>query len=225
MYFQFLIEDQSTEILISHVMEKLEQKYADKDIYYDTKSFHGIGDLKPMGSPLEQKTGKLLNDLPLYLRAFDKTLRNMSDSAIIIVLDNDKRNPEEFERQLHRITSENMILSDHVFCVAVKEMEAWLLGDMDAIEESYPNVRKNAGRNYIQDGICDTWEVLANMIYPGGLSALKRKSANSYHEIGKMKAEWADKIGSALNLDNNNSPSFQFFIHELTRRIETAESI
>lgn len=31
MYFQFLIEDLSTEILIGHVMEKLRAKYPDRE--------------------------------------------------------------------------------------------------------------------------------------------------------------------------------------------------
>ena len=35
MYFQFLIEDQSTEILVGHVMEKIKEKYPDKEILYD----------------------------------------------------------------------------------------------------------------------------------------------------------------------------------------------
>ena len=36
MYFQFLIEDQSTEILVGHVMGKLKEKYPEKEILYDT---------------------------------------------------------------------------------------------------------------------------------------------------------------------------------------------
>ena len=62
---------------------------------------------------------------------------------------------------------QNKIQIDHVFCIAIKEMEAWLLGDLNAIEAAYPQVRKTYIRSYTQDGICDTWEVLANMIYPG----------------------------------------------------------
>ena len=60
---------------------------------------------------------------------------------------------------------QNKIQIDHVFCIAIKEMEAWLLGDLNAIEAAYPQVRKTYIRSYTQDGICDTWEVLANMIY------------------------------------------------------------
>ena len=220
MYVQFLIEDKSTEKLIFHVMEKLKISNLEKSIDYDTKAFRGIGHLPKAGTTIERKTGQLLNDLPMYLRAFNKKLCNMSHAVLIIVLDNDTREPLEFQRQLEDIALKNMVTMDYVFCVAIKEMEAWLLGDIDAVEKAYPTLKKKAVKDYIQDGLVDTWEVLANMVYPGGLKKLQRKAAGSYHLIGEMKAEWADKIGVMLELDHNISPSFQKFIHELTSRIE-----
>lgn len=70
MYFQFLIEDKSTDILVNRVMEKLSNQYAEDEINWNIKSFGGIGHLSKKGSVLERKSGKLLNDLPVYLRAF-----------------------------------------------------------------------------------------------------------------------------------------------------------
>lgn len=75
MYFQFLIEDKSTEILVDHVMNKIKEEYLEKEIIWNIKSFGGIGHLKRKGTVLEQKTGKLLNDLPMYMRGFDKVLQ------------------------------------------------------------------------------------------------------------------------------------------------------
>lgn len=34
------------------------------------------------------------------------------------------------------------MLTDYAFCIAVKEMEAWLLGDEDAIYSAYPEAKK-----------------------------------------------------------------------------------
>ena len=220
MYAQFLIEDLSTKILVEHVMRKLKDQYPDREVYYDAKAFKGVGHLPKKGTPLERKTGQLLNELPMFLRAFDKKFRGMQNAVIIVVLDNDKRNYEEFQRYLYTVAKQKIVLTDHVFCIAVKEMEAWLLGDINAIELAYPNVKKNYRKNYIQDGICDTWEVLADMVYPGGLKKLRKRAEGSYGEIGRMKAEWADKIGQMLDLHRNQSPSFQNFIYELTKRIE-----
>ena len=145
----------------------------------------------------------------------------MEHAAIIVVLDNDKRDLKAFKEELDCVARTNVMLTECVFCVAVKEMEAWLLGDENAIWEAYPLAKKKYIKEYEQDGICDTWQVLANIVYPGGLAGLQKKAKNSYSEIGKAKCEWADKIGANLTLDENKSPSFQFFINQLQSRIET----
>lgn len=218
MYFQFLIEDQSTKILVNHVMEKLMSQYGE-EISWDIKAFGGIGHLSKTGGVLERKTGKLLNDLPMYMKAFNKVLQNMKASALIIVLDNDKREVQRFRQELEHVAVSNMILCDYAFCVAVKEMEAWLLGDAKAIKEAYPDAKLQHFKRYEQDAICDTWEVLADIVYPHGYSMLKKKAGGSYSEIGKAKCEWADKIGNCLHLHENLSPSYQYFIFELEKRI------
>lgn len=222
MYFQFLIEDRSTGILVEHVMEKLREQYPDRDIFFDIKSFKGIGHLKKTGTLLERKSGNLLNDLPCYLRGFDKKLKDMERSAIVIIMDNDTRDQEEFSAQLEEVAREAVQNTDYVFCIAVKEMEAWLLGDENAIVSAYPQAKKKYIKAYEQDTIGETWEMLANAVYPGGLAALKKKSKSSYSETGKAKCEWADKIGKNLTPDENKSPSFQHFFSELTARIQTA---
>ena len=121
-----------------------------------------------------------------------------------------------------KIAKESVRSTDCVVCLAVKEMEAWLLGDEDAIISAYPNAKKKYLKAYEQDGICDTWEVLANMLYPGGLVSLKKKSRNSYSITGIAKCEWADKIGKELNLESNVSPSFNRFLQALQEKISAA---
>lgn len=219
MYFQFLIEDSSTEILIGHVMNKLKSMSVDKEILYDTKSFKGIGHLRTNGNLMERKGGNLLNNLQIYLKGFDRSLSKMEKAAIIVVLDNDYNEYATFKEQLEQVAEKTNMQVDYAFCIAVKEMEAWLLGDEEAICQAYPKAKKKYLKDYVQDAICDTWEVLANMVYPGGLVALQKKSKNGYSETGKAKCEWADRIGEKLILKNNNSPSFNNFIHELQIRI------
>ncbi len=222
MYFQFLTEDKSAEALVEQIMKKLKEAYPKRELFYNIKSFHGIGHLKRQGSVQQQKTGKLLNDLFPIMRGMGKALLQVDHAAIIVILDNDKNDKTTFRNELIQMASSNMVLIDHEFCIAVKEMEAWLLGDVKAIETAYPNVRKSAWKEYEQDGICDTWEVLANAVYPGGLAALKRKAAGAYTQIGIAKCEWASLIGAQMSLTENASPSYQFFVKSLTKRIETA---
>lgn len=219
MYFQFLIEDKSMGVLVNHIMEKLKFQHGTEDIVWNIKTFKGIGNIGKSGSVLERKTGKLLNDLPQYMKGFDRALQDVDAATIVVVLDNDKREPVQFRKELEKIAYSNMILTDHVFCIAIKELEAWLLGDHEAIIKAYPNARMQCLKKYEQDGICETWEVLADMVYPKGLSGLKKKAGGSYTEIGAAKCEWADNIGKHMNLYQNASPSYRFFISELEIRV------
>ena len=57
-------------------------------------------------------------------------------------------------------------------------------------------------------------EYLADVVYSGGVNALKKK-AESYYEIGLFKCECAGNIGMYLNIHENKSPSFNYFINKL----------
>lgn len=95
-------------------------------------------------------------------------------AVIVVVMDNDDRDTEAFAAELNQVAVQNMITTDHVFCIAVEEMEAWLLGDESAILAAYPNAKLMYLRSYKQDSICGTWEVLADVVYPGGLAGMKK---------------------------------------------------
>ena len=218
MYFHFLVEDNSLKVLIEQLLSTVKEEYSIEDLYFSIKSFHGIGHLPRKGSAQERKTGMMLNDLFPVMRGIGRRLQNMECAAMIIVLDNDERDPKAFLNSLKEKAVENGIDSDYEFCIAIKEMEAWILGDKAAIEKAYPGVRKSAWKDYEQDGLCDTWEVLANAVYPGGLAALKNKSENSYTYIGFMKSEWAKKIGQYMSLTENLSPSYKLFIKSIFTR-------
>lgn len=88
MHFQFLIEDMSGEIFIRHVMDKLRRE--GNDFTYDTKAFKGIGGFKNTCKVKDIKTNKLLSDLPLFLKAFDKHFYQF-EACVFVVLDNDDR--------------------------------------------------------------------------------------------------------------------------------------
>ena len=87
--------------------------------------------------------------------------------------------------------------------------------------QAYPKAKENVLKDYKQDSICGTWEVLANAVYEGGLKKM-RAECPTYREIGKYKAEWADKVGSYMVIERNVSPSFQYFIEQINKRINIA---
>lgn len=215
MYFQFLIEDQSSAALIEILMDKIIALHPNNQ--YNCKSFRGIGGFTRKNTIKETKTGKLLNDLATYLRGFNRSLKGIS-ATIIVVLDNDDHNPVQFEQELNEVANQNMIEIDHVFCIAIEEVEAWLLGDVDAVVKAYPQAKMAPLRSYVQDSICGTWEILADAVYTGGLNKFKRE-CTSFVDVGRCKKEWSESIGKYMDIDANRSPSFNHFIHEVSTRI------
>ena len=83
-----------------------------------------------------------------------------------------------------------------------------LLGDISAIRKAYPRAIGNVLNSYQNDAICDTWEHLADAIYPGGAKALQ---SQPWYVIGKEKSTWAEKITPFMNINKNKSPSFCHF--------------
>lgn len=217
MHYQFLIEDRSSAALVEIIMRKVVGER--QDVTYDCKFFKGIGGFTKKNTVKETKNGKLLNDLATYLRGFDKSLRHIP-AAIFVVVDNDERDTAAFRSELNDVALQNGICVDYVFCVAVEEVEAWLLGDERAVVAAYPAAKTQIIDDYEQDSICGTWEVLANAVYPGGLTKFL-KDCPSYTEKGAYKFEWAAKIGEFMDLANNKSPSFNNFMCEINRRLPT----
>ena len=192
--FYFLIEDWSGEELIRTLMERI--RATGREFDYECKHFGGLGGFSKGKTAKEAKTGRLLNDLPRYLRGLNKKLsaipKNEGAFPLFVVLDNDTRETPLFQSQLEQIAVDNGIAIDYAFCIAVEEMEAWLLGDLDAVMTAYPQAKRKILRAYRQDSVCGTWELLADAIYPGGHAKLKQEG---YAQIGKCKGEWARQIG------------------------------
>ena len=69
---------------------------------------------------------------------------------------------------------------------------------------------------YQNDSICDTWELLADAIYPGGSKKLKEEG---WQAVGKKKLEWAERITPNMDINNNKSPSFCYFRDKLRKLI------
>ncbi|MBQ8707225.1 MAG: hypothetical protein IJ523_03970 [Succinivibrionaceae bacterium] len=216
MHFQFLVEDVSSAVLIKKVMDTIIGKHIKNT--YNCKSFKGIGHFIKKNTAKETRTGKLLNDLATYMRGFQRSLQGIS-ASLIVVLDNDDKDPQEFQKSLQNIAKTNSINMDYVFCIAVEEVEAWLLGDEAAIRKAYPDYKKKILHDYKQDSICGTWELLADVVYKGGMQEIQKRKM-SYMEIGKLKSEWADKISDQMTFEVNKSPSFQNFYKAICNRVE-----
>lgn len=210
LYIHFLVEDISGSLLIKEIM-----KLYNPNIKYVIKSYKGIGTI-PKGSLHKNlpKTDKLLSDLPGLLTGLTKSLAaRQGRAAVIVVLDLDRGNCAQLKQSLMATKPADCQI-DVFFCIAIEEIEAWLLGDKEAILQAYPKANKKILNGYTPDSIVETWEKLADVVYRGGIKNFQ-KVAPSFVERGKYKCEWAEKIGPHLKVRHNNSPSFQYFLAKL----------
>lgn len=213
-YIEILVEDRSGGILVEQIMNKyVENK---KNIQYKIHSFKGIGKIPLKVNRMSQiKSKRLLTDLPMYLKGMNSYLKSMPGrKAIFVILDSDDEDCAKMKSSLIRMYQE-LEVSIHVFfCIAIEEIEAWLLGDSEALLMAYPAAKRQLLQKYVPDSIIGTWEYLADVVYKGGLQALKR-NASSYYEKGMFKCECARNIGALLDIRKNVSPSFNYFIEKL----------
>ncbi|MDR0881126.1 MAG: DUF4276 family protein [Candidatus Adiutrix sp.] len=158
----------------------------------------------------------LLNKLPALLRGMAKTA---GIDAVVVVLDNDTRDCRLFLSELKSLANHSAPALNCLFRLAVEELEAWYLGDREALKDAYPGIKLKLLDNYAQDASCGTWELLADAIFPGGPKAVAQAG---WPCPGIIKHEWAEKIGPAMSLEANVSPSFGKFRDGL-RRLAAAE--
>jgi len=203
MHIEVLIEDSSGEKLLNHLMPKFLGDFGEPHTWR-IHSYKGIGRL-PKNLTIKGDPSKriLLDQLPRLLRGHGKT---PSTDAVVVVLDSDKRDCRDFLSELKKLVSEINPAPLTLFRLAIEEMEAWYFGDHTALLRAYPRAKTDILSRYEQDKVCDTWEMLADAIYPGGSASLKK---SGWPLPGQIKHEWAETIGPFMDPDRNISPSFQ----------------
>jgi hypothetical protein len=155
----------------------------------------------------------LFQTLSIQLRAYAKSVTN-EHFSVIVVVDLDRHNERQFRDELEAIFCTPKPLLKGGVCLAVEEGEAWILGDTEAILHAYPFAEKYILKSYQQDSICGTWEVLADAIFNGGS---ERLAEIGYPGIGREKHRWAENIAQYMDVQKNQSPSFQTFRKLLLR--------
>lgn len=207
MHFEILVEDQSGKTMLDILVPKI----IDQPHTFEVKAYKGVGHIpKNLRSSTDARKRLLLDQLPRLLGGYGKTFAGYpSDypAAVIVVCDLDDKCLKAFRQELFAVLDACNPKPETRFCIAIEEGEAWLLGDIPAIKEAYPNARDNVLSSYENDSICGTWELLADAVFAGGASGLKNKG---WQTVGREKSVWAEKITPHMNVDNNASPSFRY---------------
>lgn len=213
MHIEILVEDSSGERLLNFLMP---QFFGAQGLAHTWRvhAYKGIGRI-PAGMNARGDPAKriLLDQLPRILRGYGRT---PGIDAVVVVLDSDRKDCAAFLAELKDLLAGCRPAPTTLFRLAIEEMEAWYLGDRAAVVKAYPRAKHDVLNRYVQDSVCNTWELLADAIYPGGSAAIKKAG---WPLPGQVKHEWADRIGPLLDTQRNASPSFNKLRDGLQRLI------
>ena len=212
MHFEILVEDESGRIAVEGVLGKILGANGSSHSWR-TRGYKGLGRIpKDLRGGTDPTKRLLLDRLPNLLRAFGKSLGD--SAAVVVVVDLDRRDRMTFKRELLNVLNVCDPRPTTLFRIAIEEIEAWLLGDRDAVKAAYPGAKDRVLDGYRQDSICGTWEVLADAVHAGGSAALPRAD---WPAGGMAKCEWARNIAPHMDPERNRSPSFRTFRDGLRR--------
>ncbi len=73
--------------------------------------------------------------------------------AIFVILDSDDEDCAKLKHNFMQMYQELGISIQVFFCIAIEEMEAWLLGDSDALVTAYPMSKRQLLQNFCENSI------------------------------------------------------------------------
>ncbi|MCB2264138.1 MAG: DUF4276 family protein [Candidatus Thiosymbion ectosymbiont of Robbea hypermnestra] len=212
MHFELLVEDQSGK----KALDILVPRIIGDGHTFKVHAYRGIGRIPENMRDTDDASKRiLLDNLPKLLKGYGKTFAAYPKGyrvAVILVCDLDDRCLKTFRNELFGVLNACDPRPETRFCIAVEEGEAWLLGDLDAVRNTYPKAKDSVLTAYEQDSICGTWERLADAVYPGGTAIL---SGKGWQAIGAEKSRWAEMIAPKMDVAGNRSPSFRYFCGKL----------
>jgi hypothetical protein len=138
MHIEILVEDSSGRRLLEHLMPKLIGPYASPHTWR-VHAYMGVGRIPPgLAARSDPSKRILLDQLPRLLRGYAQT---KGIDAVVVVLDTDGRNCVDFLVELNRVAQTCGSPPDTLFRLAIEEVEAWYLGDREALRMAYPSGR------------------------------------------------------------------------------------
>ena len=137
MHLEILVEDKSGK----KMLEKMVPMIIGEDHSYRIVSYKGLGRIpKNMKSGTDANKRILLDRLPKILSGYGKTYNKQAHSmevAVIVVCDLDDRCQKKFREELYEMRNSIFLKLETLFCFAIEEGEAWLLGDIKAGKQPF----------------------------------------------------------------------------------------
>jgi hypothetical protein len=217
MHFEILVEDKSGKELLDIIVPKLINVTHNT---YKVIPYKGIGRIpKNLHTVQDPSKRILLEQLPRLLKGYGKSFTQ--NEVVIVVVDCDDRVCKEFKQELNGVLASCIPAPQAFFRIAIEEREAWLLGDISALQKAFPKYDKPKYDTYKQDSIIGTWEKLADITLSA--DAARRLKKEPFNIIGKQKSDWVKKISVYMDIHNNASPSFNCFKNKLEQLAKNTE--
>jgi hypothetical protein len=190
MHIEFLVEEPSMQAALDNLLPRL----LPLDTTYRIIVFEG-------------KPG-LLKRLPDRLRAYAHWLP--PEYRIVVLVDEDRQDCHELKRQLEAAARQAGLSTKTsggarfqvLNRIVIEELEAWFLGDLEALRQAYPGLPASLERRFPDPDAVNggTWETLERLLQRCG-----------YFQGGYRKLEAASAISAHMNPERNRSKSFQVF--------------
>lgn len=197
MHLEFLLEEPSAEAFLAGFLPRTMPEGATWTLI----QFQGKGDLL---ANLERRLNGYRHWLPI-------------DGRIVVLVDEDRQDCVKLKGQLEAAAKAAGFVTKSAAGkrrfqilnrIAIEELEAWFLGDIEAIRAAYPRVSASlASRENFRDPDAiagGTWEALERELQRAG-----------YFPGGLGKIEFARKMAEHVEPGRNQSRSFQVFIDGL----------
>lgn len=149
-------------------------------------------------------------DLERSLRTTLPSISKIPGSRILITRDQDSADCKDIKNRINEIAFE-YCQCPYLIRIVCHELESWFLGDLNAIKSVFPRFNQEAYRNKAELRIVD--RVVSPNEYL--LKIIPEYSGRAY----LPKLETAEKISPYLDLDKNNSTSFNNSISGIKRLV------
>jgi Domain of unknown function (DUF4276) len=156
------------------------------------------------------------DDLQKAIQSVVPSLSRTPGAVVLIIRDQDQYDCIALKQELMRLTYSNCSTNFKIRIVC-RELEAWYLGDMDAVELAYPRFKADQYKNKSDfrdvDSIVDPVEKLRRLI-------------PDYSQQERLpKLEIAQQVAVHMQIDRNRSTSFQHFFRAVTELINGNETL
>lgn len=142
-------------------------------------------------------------DLEHAIKTTVPSISKIPGARILVVRDQDSGDCKKVKKQLLRLIGKR-VESPTLVRIVCRELEAWFLGDLQAVSEAYPRVKAKANINKADFRDVDNIQH-ANKFLLAIIPEYKNRES-------LPKLEVAESITPYLDLKNNSSASFNHFV-------------